>query len=147
MRPQFDQHSRMKIERSRRCSVRRLSEDFYGFSEIESNYERTSEIGTSVQSCEMINLCQLEHSIRMYCKTFSNGIPAATYWSCSEVSNYFRGEFGDRVAFALKFQEMDGIALMLTKRKDLIHGIGMNIGTVLKLFAAVEKLQGVKTEN
>uniref|UniRef100_A0A1Y1M3B8 PHD-type domain-containing protein n=1 Tax=Photinus pyralis TaxID=7054 RepID=A0A1Y1M3B8_PHOPY len=67
-------------------------------------------------------------------------IPDAKDWTAEEVYNYFSQYFPDE-AIVFKEQEIDGSSLLLMKRMDVISSLKLKLGTALKIYRHVVKLQ------
>lgn len=68
-------------------------------------------------------------------------IPDATNWTYIKVYNYFRQYFCEDDAKIFKEQEIDGRSLLLLRRGDIVHSFKLRLGTALKIFKHVIKLQ------
>lgn len=72
---------------------------------------------------------------------FSEVVPDASKWTTDEVYAYFCQYFDSEVASVLKEHDVDGIALLLFKRKDILTRFDMKLGTALRIYSHVLRLQ------
>lgn len=61
-------------------------------------------------------------------------------WSADQVFKYFRSKF-PRHAHVLKDHEIDGSALLLLKRGDVVRGFDIKIGPAVKLYGEILMIQ------
>ena len=62
-------------------------------------------------------------------------------WSIQDVANYFRSAGFPDQAQLVSEQEIDGAALLLLKRDDIIHELGFKLGPALKIYQITAALQ------
>ncbi|XP_018024518.1 atherin [Hyalella azteca] len=72
---------------------------------------------------------------------FDPSIPNATHWSVEEVVTHFAGKGFEEEAQTLKEQAIDGCAVLLLSRADVISSLGLKLGPALKLYRHVRVLQ------
>lgn len=68
-------------------------------------------------------------------------IPDAQDWTSKEVYEYFVQYFPEHEAKVFKEQEIDGCSLLLLKRMDVLKSLRLKLGTALKIYRHVLKLQ------
>ncbi|GBP25790.1 PHD finger protein 10 [Eumeta japonica] len=74
-----------------------------------------------------------------------HSIPDITNWTSEDVYKYFTIHF-PQAASILKAQDMDGQALSLARRTDIVRGLGLPLGPALTLYRIVVKLQTRKDD-
>lgn len=72
---------------------------------------------------------------------YSEEVPDASYWTPDDVYKYFCQYFDRNVAIVFKEQEIDGIALLLFKRTDALTQLHMKLGTAVKIYSHILRLQ------
>lgn len=68
-------------------------------------------------------------------------IPDAADWTSNDVYDYFVQYFPEHEAKVFKEQEIDGCSLLLLKRMDVLKSLRLKLGTALKIYRHVLKLQ------
>jgi len=68
-------------------------------------------------------------------------IPDPSSWSPAEVCQYFEKFFSKEVASVFQEQDIDGKALLLLSRSDILRGLGLKVGVALKIIYHVKKFQ------
>lgn len=75
----------------------------------------------------------------------SDGLPDVTEWSGHDVAEYFHNKLGfsKRDAALFRDEEIDGEALMIMKRSDIVNSKFSNIklGTAIKFWSQILRLQ------
>lgn len=67
-------------------------------------------------------------------------VPDCHQWDCDEVYTYFMGTATPEIAQLLKDNEIDGDALLLMKREDILR-FDLKLGVALRLYAQIVSLQ------
>lgn len=68
-------------------------------------------------------------------------IPDCRNWDCDEVYTYFMGTTTAEYAELFKENEIDGDALLLMKRDDVLNRFNLKLGPALRLYAHIVSLQ------
>ncbi|XP_014261277.1 uncharacterized protein LOC106673612 isoform X2 [Cimex lectularius] len=68
-------------------------------------------------------------------------VPDPTLWTTEEVADYFATYFDDNVSKTFIEQDIDGYALKLMKRYDVLKGMGFKLGLGLRVLFHVKRLQ------
>lgn len=67
-------------------------------------------------------------------------VPDASGWSVEEVYKYFRFYFSKQNAAVMRIEEIDGSALLLLQRQDVL-GLNVLLGVALLMYTHVVRLQ------
>lgn len=68
-------------------------------------------------------------------------IPDVTSWDCDEVYTYFLGTTIPEYAHLFKENGIDGYALLLLKRDDILRQFKLTLGSALRLYSHIVSLQ------
>lgn len=75
----------------------------------------------------------------------NDAIPEVSGWSCQNVSDYFHSKlgFGKKDSSLFKDEEIDGEALMIMKRSDIVNSkfAHIKLGTTIKFWSHILRLQ------
>lgn len=73
--------------------------------------------------------------------TIDPNIPDASDWTSEQVYQYFARLFGPKEVEVFRNQDIDGHALLLMSRSDVLSGLDLLLGPALKIYRHVLKLQ------
>lgn len=68
-------------------------------------------------------------------------VPDVKTWDCDTVYVYFRSKTNDEYANLLKENQIDGDALLLIKREDVLNRFNLKLGPALRLYSHIVALQ------
>lgn len=68
-------------------------------------------------------------------------VPDVRKWDCDEVYTYFLGLTTSEYAHLFKEHQIDGAALLLIKRDDVLNRFNLKLGPALRLYARIVALQ------
>lgn len=68
-------------------------------------------------------------------------VPDVRKWDCDEVYTYFMGRTTPEFAQLLKDNQIDGDALLLIKREDVLNRFNLKLGPALRLYSHIVTLQ------
>lgn len=68
-------------------------------------------------------------------------VPDVRHWDCDEIFTYFMGATTAEFAQLLKEREIDGDALMLINREDVLTKFNLKLGPALRLYSHIVTLQ------
>lgn len=68
-------------------------------------------------------------------------VPDVKQWNCDEVYTYFLGTTTHEFANLLKENQIDGDALLLIKREDVLNRFNLKLGPALRLYSHIVALQ------
>lgn len=73
--------------------------------------------------------------------TPDESIPDVRKWDCDEVYIYFMGKTTSEYAKLFKDNQIDGDALLLIKREDVLNRFNLKLGPALRLYSHIVQLQ------
>lgn len=68
-------------------------------------------------------------------------VPDVKTWDCDTVYVYFRSKTNDEYANLLRDNQIDGDALLLIKREDVLNRFNLKLGPALRLYSQIVALQ------
>lgn len=68
-------------------------------------------------------------------------VPDVRKWDCDEVYTYFMGKTTPEFAQLLRDNQIDGDALLLIKREDVLNRFDLKLGPALRLYSHIVALQ------
>lgn len=86
------------------------------------------------------DLDELQYSKKTSIKPHED-VPDVKTWDCETVYVYFRSKTNDEYANLLKENQIDGDALLLIKREDVLNRFNLKLGPALRLYSHIVALQ------
>lgn len=75
-------------------------------------------------------------------KIDTENVPEVSNWTSKQLSDYFRQlGFNPQMCNVFIEQEIDGTALFLMEREDILSNLGLRLGPALKIYEETKKLQ------
>lgn len=95
---------------------------------------------SDVDLADDLDVDELQYNTRTSIKPHED-VPDVKTWDCDTVYVYFRSKTSDEYANLLKENQIDGDALLLIKREDVLNRFNLKLGPALRLYSHIVALQ------